>query len=271
VAFEPIQPGEHERISGAPERVLLVDQSRAGMSSPVIFLGLADPLRALFAASPEAVALGLTADSLAGRCSVCGGSGVLKLDMAFLPDVQTLCEICRGTGALPEAWNVHLEGMAYPEVFALTIDQLYERFGTDERLARPLQAARDVGLGYLVLRQPRYALSGGEAQRLKIAQELYRKTPPGTLYILDEPSVDQHLEDVARLAGVLHRLVDEGGSVLLGEHDAHLLAACDWLIELGPGGGPQGGQIVAAGLPEEVAYMDTPTAPYLREVLEGTR
>lgn len=196
---------------------------------------------------------------------------MLKLDMAFLPDVQTLCEICRGTGALPEAWNVHLEGMAYPEVFALTIDQLYERFGTDERLARPLQAARDVGLGYLVLRQPRYALSGGEVQRLKIAQELYRKTPPGTLYILDEPSVGQHLEDVARLAGVLHRLVDEGGSVLLVEHHTHLLAACDWLIELGPGGGPQGGQIVAAGLPEEVAYMDTPTAPYLREVLEGAR
>ena len=120
-------------------------------------------------------------------------------------------------------------------------------FGDDPRLNRPLQAAREVGLGYLVLRQPGYALSGGEAQRLKIASELCRKSVAGSLYILDEPSIGQHLEDVLRLAGVLHRLVDEGGSVLVVEHHTHLLAACDWLVELGPGGGPDGGHVIAAG------------------------
>ncbi len=131
------------------------------------------------------------------------------------------------------------------------------------RLRRPLQAAREVGLGYLVLRQPGYALSGGEAQRLKIASELCRKSVAGSLYILDEPSVGQHLEDVLRLTGVLHRLVDEGGSVLVVEHHTHLLAACDWLVELGPGGGPGGGYVIAAGTPEQVAAGNTPTAPYL--------
>jgi excinuclease ABC subunit A len=159
--------------------------------------------------------------------------------------------------------------VALPDLFALTIDQVGELLGDDERLARPLTAARDVGLGYLVLRQPGYALSGGEAQRLKIAQELARKTLPETLVILDEPTVGQHLEDVARLIGVLDRLVDGGHTVVVVEHHSHLLAACDWLLELGPGGGPDGGRVIATGSPEVVANGSTPTAPYLREILEG--
>jgi excinuclease ABC subunit A len=174
---------------------------------------------------------------------------------------------------------VRLNGVALPEAFGLTIDEVLILFGSEERLRRPLQAACDVGLGYLVLRQPGYALSGGEAQRLKIASELCRvpRKPSkimdqqssirNTLYILDEPSIGQHLEDVARLTGVLHRLVDQGGSVIVVEHHPHLLAACDWLIELGPGGGPDGGRVVSNGTPEALAAGRTPIAPYLEAVL----
>ena len=158
--------------------------------------------------------------------------------------------------------------MAFPELFALTIDEVYELFGEEQTLARPLTAARNVGLGYLVLRQPGYTLSGGEVQRLKIVKELCRKTSTETLYILDEPTVGQHLEDVTRLNNVLHTLVDADHTVLVVEHHPHLLAVCDWLIELGPGGGPDGGRVIATGTPEELAKGSTPIAPYLREVLE---
>ena len=142
-------------------------------------------------------------------------------------------------------------------------------FGYEETLSRKLGAAKEVGLGYLVLRQPGYTLSGGEAQRLRIAKDLSRMTTKETLYIMDEPTVGQHMEDMARLIEVLHRLVDEGHSVVVIEHHPHLLAACDWLIELGPGGGPEGGEVIASGTPETVAEGKTPTAPYLKNVLEG--
>ena len=267
VAYEPVEPGEYQRIDGAPPRVLLVDQSKAGVGSPAAYLGLASALQTRYAESEDAHALGLTLDALSRRCTVCNGSGMLHLDMSFLPDVHLPCETCQGTGYLPEAWQVRLQGVALPEVFGLTIDQVYELFAGDDKLAPPLRAAQVVGLGYLVLRQPGYALSGGEAQRLKIANELLRKAPKGTLYILDEPSVGQHLEDVRRLSEVLHGLVDAGGSVIIVEHHPHLLACCDYLIELGPGGGPQGGRLVAAGRPEQLAQGHTPIAPYLKEVL----
>lgn len=269
VAYEPIEPGAHDAIEGAPARTILVDQALAGVTSPADFLKLTQPLRRLYAASDDAQALGLDEEHLKRSCSACDGSGTIRMDMGFLPSVHTLCETCRGTGFLPEAWDVRLRDLALPEVFALTIDQVYELFGDVEALARPLAAACAVGLGYLVLRQPHHALSGGEAQRLKIATELCRKTRTETLYILDEPTVGQHLEDVARLTGVLHKLVDEGHTALVIEHHPHLLASCDWLVELGPGGGPDGGRIIATGTPEALASTDTPTAPYLREVLEA--
>jgi excinuclease ABC subunit A len=189
--------------------------------------------------------------------------------MGFLPDVSTVCESCHGTGRRPEAKEVRVKGVAYSELGGLTIDEVYDLFGDEESLSRKLKAAKDVGLGYLVLRQPGYTLSGGEAQRLRIAVDLSQKTNDKTLYILDEPTVGQHMEDVDRLIGVLHRLVDEGHSVIVIEHHPHLLAACDWLIELGLGGGPEGGRVIACGTPEEVAKMHTPTAPYLMDVLEG--
>jgi excinuclease ABC subunit A len=152
----------------------------------------------------------------------------------------------------------------------LTIRQVYELFKEENNtIARYLKAAIDVGLGYLVLQQPRYTLSGGEAQRMKIAKELCKKAKDHTLYILDEPTVGQHLEDVERLIGILQRLVDAGNTVIVVEHHPNVLAACDWLIELGPVGGPEGGLVVASDTPENVSNGKTPTAKYLKDVLEG--
>jgi excinuclease ABC subunit A len=225
----------------------------------------------LFAASEDAHALGLDEQQLGRPCSACKGHGVHQLEMGFLPDLAVECETCRGTGYIPEAWDVRVRGLALPEINALTLDQVYERFEDEESIARPLSVAREVGLGYLAWRQPAYTLSGGEAQRLKIARELCRRVPGETLYILDEPTVGQHMEDVARLLQVLGRLVEAGHSVIVVEHHPLVLAACDWLVELGPGGGPRGGGVIAAGTPEEVAQAGTPTAPYLREVLEAGR
>lgn len=270
VAHEPIDPGEFESIGGAPKRAILLDQSKQGIGSPISYLELDQLLLRLFAESEDARALGMDEKALAEPCSVCSGNGFTRIDMGFLPDVYVPCEVCQGTGYRPEAWHVRLHDTALPEVNHLTLDEVFKRFGADdETLARRLAMARSVGVGYLVTRQPGYALSGGEAQRLKIAAELCRKTSGSTLYILDEPTLGQHLEDVARLIGVLHRLVDAGHSVIVIEHHTHLLAACDWLIELGPGGGLDGGQIIAAGTPEMLARGDTPTAPYLRSLLEG--
>jgi excinuclease ABC subunit A len=269
MAQEPLAPGAHDGIDGAPARAIIVDQRRAGVVSPASILALERPLRALYADTVEARALGLDEDALGRRCSACNGSGFSRLEMGFLPDVFTPCEVCGGTGCVPEAWDVRLQGIPLPEIYGRTLDEVWALFGTNPRLARPLAAAREVGLGYLVVRQPGYALSGGEAQRLKIAAELCRPRRPETLYILDEPTLGQHLDDVARLVGVLRRLADGGSTVLVSEHHPRLLAACDWLVELGPGGGPEGGRVIAEGPPEAVATLDTPTAPYLRAALEG--
>ena len=188
--------------------------------------------------------------------------------MGFLPDEYVECETCKGTGYRPEAWEVRVQGVALPELNARTLDEVYALFKGEPQIAKPLKVALHVGLGYLVWDQPVYTLSGGEVQRLKIAKELGKQTKQETLYILDEPTVGLHMADVARLVDVLNQLVDAGHTVIIVEHHPHVLVACDWLIELGPGGGPEGGQVVATGPPAEVAAMDTPTAPYLRAVLE---
>ena len=268
VAREPLEPGKYSSLTGALARTVVVDQSRAGLRSPASFLGLIEPLRKIFADSETAKEEGLGLGAFNPNCSACGGSGQITLDMAFLPDLHVPCEICSGTGYLAEAWEVKINGVALPEVFALTISEVNQRFSSlDSVLAASLQAAISVGLGYLVLRQPGYRLSGGEAQRLKIAQELSRRSQRETLYILDEPTVGLHLEDVNQLAGVLSQLVDLGGSVLVVEHHPLMLAMCDWLIELGPGGGPEGGEIIFSGKPEEMVVEKTPTAPYISEAL----
>ena len=225
-------------------------------------------MQKIYADCDDAQALGLDERALSKRCSACKGRGLIRIDMGFLPDEYVECEPCKGTGYRPEAWDVRFKDVALPEISAMTLDEVYELFKDEERIAKPLNVARQVGLGYLVWDQPAYTLSGGEVQRLRIAEELHKKTKEKTLYILDEPTVGLHMEDVARLVGALNQLVDAGHTVIVVEHHPHLLANCDWLTELGPGGGPEGGRVIAEGPPEEVAEMDTPTAPYLREVLE---
>jgi len=268
VAYEPIEPGKYESIQGAPKTVKVIDQSRKQVYSPITFFNLRKPLISLYTASDDANAIGLDEKQLSQRCSKCKGTGQYVLDMGFLPNVYTVCETCQGTGLISEAWQVRLHGYSLPELFNLTIDEVYQLFKNEEKIVKPLRAARDVGLGYLVLKQPGVSLSGGECQRMKIAGELSKKTKTGaTLYILDEPTVGQHMEDVNRLIGVLYRLVDDGHSVIVVEHHPHLLAACDYIIELGPTGGPEGGYIIAKGTPEEVSNADTPTAPFLRKIL----
>jgi len=268
VAFEPVEPGYHDAIHGAPERTILLDQARQGVNSPLAFLGLERAIHRLFADSMDAHTLGITENDLGRRCSACNGRGYIRIEMSFLPDVRSPCEACENTGLSPETWQVKWNGLTLSDLYRQTIDQVYDLMSEHPTLERPLRMAKEVGLSYLVLRQPAYSLSGGEAQRLKIAKQLCRKSAPKTLYILDEPTVGQHLEDVDRLVGVLHRLVDAGNTVAVVEHHPHLLAACDWLIELGPGGGLNGGHLVAAGTPENIAAGNTPTAPYLREILD---
>jgi len=266
-SHEPFEPGEHDGIDNAPKRAFLVDQTRSGIYSPAKYLGLEKPLLKIYANSDDAQALGLTEKTLSERCSACRGQGLIRIEMGFLPDEWVECDICKGTGYRQEAWEVRVGGIALPEINAMTIDEVHQHFHREEKLTARLNVLRQVGLGYLVWRQSAYTLSGGETQRLKIAKELIKKTKHKTLYILDEPTVGLHLADVARLVEVLNQLVEAGHTVLAVEHHPHLLATCDWIIELGPVGGPEGGRVIATGTPEQVAQMETPTAPYLRELL----
>ncbi|MFX0200088.1 MAG: ATP-binding cassette domain-containing protein, partial [Candidatus Hodarchaeota archaeon] len=274
VANEPLEPGKYNTILGAEvlQKTMVIDQSQSQISSPLNYFELKKPLFSLYATSEDFIALDMDEKLLSKRCAACRGRGQVKIAMGFLPDVYTICETCQGTGLIPEAQYVRLYEYTLPELFNLTLDQIYELFSNEDKIARPLQAAKDVGLGYLILKQPGITLSGGECQRMKIAKELYKNKSPKTktnaLYILDEPTVGQHMEDIARLIGMLNRLVDEGHTVVVIEHHPNVLAACDWLIELGPEGGLEGGRVIAAGTPDEVAKGTTPTAPYLRAVLE---
>jgi len=267
LAREPVDPGAYDSIENTPLKTFIIDQSRREIRRPATFLGLVKPLLRVYAESDDARALGLDERELGARCSACGGGGWVRIEMGFLPDEYVECETCRTTGYRPEAWDVRVAGVALPEVNAMTLDEVYEHFRGEERITNPLRLVREVGLGYLVWSQSAQALSGGEAQRLKIAKELHKKAKDSTLYILDEPTVGLHMSDVARLIDVLNRLVDAGHTVVIVEHHPHVLAACDWLIELGPGGGPAGGKVIATGTPEKLVEKDTPTRPYLLPLL----
>ena len=269
VAYEPISPEPYQGLEGAPPKTLVIDQTRAGLHSPASFLGIEKALRTIFASSPDAVSLGLGDTAFKRTCSACKGLGRVRIEMGFLPDVFETCETCGGSGYPPEVKAVQVHGLTLPEAMARPLEEIQQVFNEEEHLMRLMEPALQVGLGYLILGQPGRTLSGGEAQRLKIAAELAKRSSAESLYILDEPSVGQHLADIQRLIHVLQTLVAEGGSVLVVEHHTHILAACDWLIELGPGGGPAGGEVIAAGTPETLAAGATPTAPYLREILGG--
>jgi excinuclease ABC subunit A len=262
-----VAPGAHDAIEGAPRRTVWSDQSRSGIHSPGQYLGIIRALRLAYAESDLAAALELTDHDLSPGCDACHGRGFTKLDMGFLPAIVTPCDTCEGTGYHLEARRLVVRGHSLPALGSCTLADVHDLWNDRPAVARPLAAARAVGLGYLRLGQPSHSLSGGEAQRLKLARELGRRRRTDTLYVLDEPTVGLHARDVARLRAALDELVDAGNSVLVVEHEPSLLAACDWLVELGPGAGPAGGRVIAAGTPEVLAAGDTPTAPYLAEVL----
>jgi excinuclease ABC subunit A len=267
VAYERVDPGRHDDIVGAPSRTVVVDQAAQGVTSPGALFGVSSALRKAFAASDAAVAAGLTDKDLAPRCDGCHGRGFIREDMDFLPTVSYACEACEGSGYTAEARVLEVRGRNLPETEALELAEVLDSWHDEEAIARPLELAIELGLGYLVVRQPAATLSGGELQRLKLVAELAKGRSEPTLFILDEPTVGHQAQDVARLIGVLGRLVESGHSALVIDHQPALLAACDWLAELGPGGGPAGGRIIAVGTPEELAKAATPTAPYLREAL----
>ena len=271
VAYEPIDPGKHDDIKGAPKRAILVDQTRRGIANTLNFLSLGKSLYKIFAETELAQAMDLDEKAINQRCSVCNGRGRTHLEMDFLPTIIETCETCRGSGHSAEIWDIKVKGYSLPEMYDLTINQLYNLFKEEPSMANKLKVVKDVGLGYLVLKQPGYTLSGGESQRLKIALELSKKKPINSLFILDEPTLGLHLEDINLLVDVLNRLVDTGNSVIVIEHSPELLAACDWLIELGPVGGPKGGKVIAKGTPEMIAHTNTPTAEYIKQLLEGNK
>jgi excinuclease ABC subunit A len=244
VPQEGTEPAAHDRIDGAPARAIHCDQSRAGIRTPGAFLAVMTALRRAYAASDEAAATGLAADDLVPRCDACRGRGSVREEMGFLPAVERPCDVCDASGYRPEARELAVRGWSLPQLESQTLDEVAERWGDLPAVARPLRVAARLGLGYLTVGQRSRELSGGERQRLRLARELARPTRQPTLYILDEPTVGLHATDVNRLVDALDGLVSSGHSVLVVDHDPVLLACCDRLVELGPGGGPDGGRVL---------------------------
>ena len=207
-----------------------------------------------------------------GRCEACHGDGILKIEMNFLPDVYVPCEVCHGTRYNSETLEVQYKGKNIAEVLNMTVTEALDFFSAIPKIRRKLQTIQDVGLGYVHLGQPATTLSGGEAQRMKLASELHRQSNGKSFYILDEPTTGLHMDDIKRLLNVLQRLVDAGNTVLVIEHDLDVVKSADWLIDLGPEGGEAGGYVVATGTPEEVAEVEgSYTGKYLKPMLERDR
>jgi excinuclease ABC subunit A len=259
-------PGAHDRIEGLEriDKVVDIDQSPIGRtprSNPATYTGLFSVVRNLFAELPESKMRGYSPGRFSfnvkgGRCEACQGEGLVKIEMHFLPDVYVPCEVCRGRRYNRETLEVFYKGHTVADVLDLTVDEALELFEAVPRLRRHLQVLSDVGLGYIHVGQAATTLSGGEAQRVKLATELAKQATGKTLYILDEPTTGLHFEDVRMLLDVLHRLVDKGNTVLVIEHNMDVIKTADWVLDLGPEGGTGGGEIVAAGTPEQVAEVE---------------
>ncbi len=258
-----VAPGKHKRLEGLEhvDKVACIDQAPIGRtprSNPATYTGVFDHIRKLFAATSEARVRGYTPGRFSfnvkgGRCEACGGEGQITIDMQFLPDIHVPCEVCHGARYNAETLEVRYRGHTIADVLDLTVDGAFELFANVPGIARHLETLADVGLGYVRLGQPATTLSGGEAQRVKLASELRKRATGSTLYILDEPTTGLHMDDVNKLLGVLHRLVDKGNTVVIIEHDLDVIKTADWIVDLGPEGGAQGGRVVAAGTPEDVA------------------
>jgi excinuclease ABC subunit A len=275
-------PGAHTRITGFEhiDKVIDIDQSPIGRtprSNPATYAGLFTPIRELFAELPEAKIRGygpgrFSFNVKGGRCEACQGDGLVKIEMHFLPDVYVPCEVCKGKRYNRETLEVRFRGLSISDVLELTVDDAVEFFQNQPRIHQKLQTLADVGLGYIHLGQSATTLSGGEAQRVKLATELSKRDTGRTFYILDEPTTGLHFEDVRVLLEVLHRLVDRGNTVLVIEHNLDVIKTADWIIDLGPDGGNRGGEIVAAGTPEDVALIEAShTGRYVRAMLPRTR
>ncbi len=261
-----VLPGAHDRIEGLDliDKVIEIDQSPIGRtprSNPATYSGLFTPIRELFTQLPEAKMRGygpgrFSFNVKGGRCESCQGDGLVKIEMHFLPDVYVPCEVCKGRRYNRETLEVRYKGKSIADVLDLTVADGMDFFSAQTRIAEKLSLLNDVGLGYLHLGQAATTLSGGEAQRVKLATELSKRDTGRTLYILDEPTTGLHFEDVRLLLDVLHRLVDKGNSVVVIEHNLDVIKTSDWVIDLGPEGGVRGGTVVAAGTPEDVAAVE---------------
>ncbi len=259
--------GRHDDIENIKEldKAIIIDQSPIGRtprSNPATYTGMFTPIRDLFAQLPESRLRGYGAGRFSfnvkgGRCENCAGDGIIKIEMHFLPDVYVPCEVCHGKRYNREALEIHYKGKTISDVLEMTCEQGLEFFANIPAISRKLQTLVDVGLGYITLGQPATQLSGGEAQRIKLASELSRRPTGRTLYILDEPTTGLHMADVNKLLHVLHALVDAGNSMVVIEHNLDVIKNADWLIDMGPEGGDAGGQIVAQGTPEQVALVKT--------------
>jgi excinuclease ABC subunit A len=276
------QPGEHDAIDGLElvDKVIDITQDpigRSPRSNPATYSGAFTPIRQLFASLPESKVRGyepgrFSFNVVEGRCSACDGAGVRKIEMHFLPDVYAPCEECNTRRYNAETLEIIYHGHNIADVLDLTIEHALELFESVPAIARRLQSLVDVGLGYLTLGQSATTLSGGEAQRVKLAKELSKRATGSTVYILDEPTTGLHFEDVRRLLQVLDALVAQGNTVIVIEHNLEVVKCADWIIDLGPEGGEEGGAIVVEGPPEEVAeHPRSHTARYLREMLATGR
>jgi len=272
------KPGKHKKITGyeSIEKVIDIDQSPIGRtprSNPATYTSVFDDIRDLFAQTNEAKVHGYKKGRFSfnvkgGRCEACKGDGIIKIEMHFLPDVYVPCEVCHGKRYNSETLEVHYKGKNIAEILEMTVEDALEFFKHIPKIKRKLQTIVDVGLGYVTLGQPATTLSGGEAQRMKLASELHRSSNGRNFYILDEPTTGLHAEDIARLLKVLQRLVDNGNTVLVIEHNLDVIKCADYLIDLGPEGGSGGGTILATGTPEAVAKVPTSfTGQYLQKLL----
>jgi excinuclease ABC subunit A len=271
-------PGRHRRINGVDQldKVVHVDQSPIGRtprSNPATYTGVFDHVRKLFAATAEAKVRGYQPGRFSfnvkgGRCEACSGDGTIKIEMQFLPDVYVPCEVCHGARYNRETLDVHYKGKTISEVLDMPIEEALEFFDAIPPIRRHLQTLNDVGLGYVRLGQPAPTLSGGEAQRVKLASELQRRSTGRTIYVLDEPTTGLHFEDIRKLLGVLNGLVDKGNTVIVIEHNLDVIKTADWIIDMGPEGGSRGGTVVATGIPEDVAKVgESHTGQFLAKIL----
>jgi excinuclease ABC subunit A len=275
-----VYPGAHEEITGIQhiDKIVAVDQSPIGRtprSNPATYTGVFTAIRDLFTEVPEAKMRKFDAGKFSfnvkggGRCEACGGDGMRRIEMQFLPDVYVECPECRGTRYNHESLEIHYKQKNIADVLNMTVEEARRFFADQSAIFEKLNILHEVGLGYLRLGQSATTLSGGEAQRVKLATELSRRATGRTLYILDEPTTGLHFEDIKRLMGVLHQLVDKGNTVMIIEHNLDVIKGADWIIDMGPDGGVKGGTVVAQGTPKQVAKVKgSLTGTYLKEVLK---